>query len=405
MSKLNAIQERTGSKGELPATENFALQVTDYLQDTKGRDAIAGIRLDTGEEVTVILRPYKGDKPLRAQRAEVKDFVSKPGEISTIMNSLPSDDMRKQVLKGMKAKTEPGGTVLVQRAYTEQDTGVVNAGWIQSAAKYPDHCKVLSNVMLRIDPVTYRENPRNKGQQLTYSYATAVHTQQSQSVKSLDEFKAAMQSSLSGNGIMGGRPMALVRLSDGEQSKAIEFTLPAKVDRDTNIVTVLSPADAVTAFLNSDQGKRVSSLVGDPDLSIEIIPGNKVSIGSQAKASFDNAGGLELVNTAYRFKKDDQGETGFTPSYVVLHAVGEDGWVFSTAQPLSNKPSLFHPRDVATPHYDGRPSAILDNKEVPPQPEAPAQQQADLATDEFSIEDVVGQHIGGGIPTAPRMKG
>lgn len=406
MSKLNVIQERTGSKGELPATENFALQVTNYTTDQKGREAIAGIRLDTGEEAIVILRPYKGDRPLKAARAEVKDFVAKDGEISNLMKNLPTDEMRKQVLKGMKAKTEPGGTILVQRAYAESDTGVISAGWLQSAAKYPDHCKVVSNVMLRIDPVTYRENPKDKSQ-ISYSYATAIHTAQSQSVKSLDEFKAAMQGALSGNAIMGGRPMALIRLSDGDASKAIEFPLPVKVNKENGEVTVLTPDNAVKTFMESEQGKAVASLVGDPDLRVEVIPGNKISIGSQAKASFDKAGGLELVNSAYRFKKEEQAETGFTPSYVVLHQVGDDGWVFSSAQPLSNRPSLFHPRDVATPHYDGRPTVVLENKEVPTHDDAPAESNAAAPTgDDFNIDDVVGQHMqNGAIPTAPRMKG
>ncbi|WP_420213573.1 strawberry notch-like NTP hydrolase domain-containing protein (plasmid) [Burkholderia aenigmatica] len=158
MSKLSAIQERIGgSKSDLPATENFALQVAGYTKDSKDRDAIIGTRLDTGEEVTVVLRPYKSDKPLKAPRAEVKDFIANEGEISTLMNALPSEEMRKSVLKGMKAKTEPGGTIIVQRAFAESDTGVVNAGWLQSAAKYPKHCQVVSDVLLRIDPVGYAE--------------------------------------------------------------------------------------------------------------------------------------------------------------------------------------------------------------------------------------------------------
>src|SRR5260363_55119 len=47
----------------------------------------------------------------------------------------------------------------------------------------------------------------------------------------------------------------------------------------------------------------------------------------------NSAGGLERINRAYRFKKDVPDETGFTPSYIVLHAV-PGGHVFSTAEPL-----------------------------------------------------------------------
>src|SRR5260364_310263 len=78
-------------------------------------------------------------KTLKAPRAEVKDFATLEGEISKVIQSVSSDEMRKQLLKGMRAKTEPGGVILVQRAYTERDTGIVSAGWLQSTAKYADH--------------------------------------------------------------------------------------------------------------------------------------------------------------------------------------------------------------------------------------------------------------------------
>src|SRR5260364_2780 len=59
------------------------------------RDAGNGVRLGTGETVTVVLRPYQG--PLKAPRAEVKDFATLEGEISKVIQSVSSDEMRKQV--------------------------------------------------------------------------------------------------------------------------------------------------------------------------------------------------------------------------------------------------------------------------------------------------------------------
>src|SRR5260363_307254 len=80
MSKLDAIQEYANSStARRPATGNFALRVSGYTQDDQGRDAVTGVRLDTGETVTVVLRPYQG--PLKAPRAEVKDFTLQRGEI------------------------------------------------------------------------------------------------------------------------------------------------------------------------------------------------------------------------------------------------------------------------------------------------------------------------------------
>ncbi len=408
MSKLSAIQERIGgSKGDLPATENFALQVAGYTKDSKDRDAIIGTRLDTGEEVTVVLRPYKSEKPLKAPRAEVKDFIAKEGEISTLMSALPSDEMRKSVLKGMKAKTEPGGTIIVQRAFAESDTGVINAGWLQSAAKYADHCKVVSDVLLRIDPVGYVERD---GRQIGYANATALMPSASKQVTSAEQLKAALQDAFAGVGGIQGRPIALVRLSDGEVSKAVEFALPVKKNKETHEYKHATPAEAAEAFLASQSGKQVAQLVGDPDLSIEVVPGQRVSLGTQAKASFEkSASGLEQVNRAYRFKKAEQDQTGFAQSYMVLHAV-EGGQIFSSAEPLSNKPSLFHPRDVPTPFFNGKPTTIAENKEIAQHTDAavvPASVADDSDDDEpFEIDDVVQNAIPAEAmaASAPRMR-
>lgn len=405
MSKLAGINERiAGSKRELPATENFVLQVTGYTKDAKDREAVTGVRMDTGEDVTVVLRPYKGDKPLAAPRAEVKDFIAQEGEISNLMRNLPSDEMRKQVLKGMKAKTEPGGSILVQRAYVESSTGVVNAGWLQSAAKYSEHCTVLGNLMLRVDPVAYGE--RN-GVQVSSSAATAIAPERSQLVTSAEELNAALESAFTGMPGVNARAVALIRLNDGGESKAIEFPLPVKRNDDGEFIKA-TPRQAVKVFLGTDSGKAIAQLAGDPDLTVEVIPGARISLGSQAKASFEKGtNGLEQVNRLYRFTKGDQSETGFTASYVVLHDVG-DAQVFSTAEPLSNKPALFHSRDISTKHLDGKPASVAEIRDVPFAAHAETQ-TGSMATDEdeeFSIDDAIGNHIPAEAmaPSAPRMR-
>lgn len=411
MSKLSAIQERIGgAKSELPATENFALLVSGYGTDAKDRDAVFGIRQDTGEEVTVVLRPYKGDKPLKSPRAEVKDFNAKDGEISSIMKALPNEETRRQVLKGIKAKTEPGGTIIVQRAYAESDSGVINAGWLQSAAKYANHCTVVGDVLLRVDPVTYFN--RNE-QQVGFAAATALLSNASQKVTSNEQLKAALVDAFAGSDKIKGRPIALVRLSDGAVNKAIEFTLPVKKNKETGEYISASPAEAADAFLNSNSGKQIAQLAGDPDLTIEVVPGVRVGLGPQAKASFEGSSqGLEAVNRAYRFKKAEQADTGFTQSYMVLHTVtnpdGTQSQIFSAAEPLSNKPALFHSRDVSTPHLDGKPSAISENKEIAQHSDASPEPVSVAADDEpFDIDDVVANGIPAdaiAAPAAQRMR-
>lgn len=378
MSKLNAIMERVASSKDSPGTENFALQVTGYEKDVNDRDSIMGIRLDTGEDVSVVLRPYKGTTPLKAARAEVKDFQAKEGEISALMKALPDDQMRKQVLKGMKAKTEPGGTIIVQRSYVERDTGVVNAGWLASAAKYPGHAKVLPNALVRVDPVRYVQRD---GRDVAIASATVLDAEQATKVKSLEELEQVLQRAFEGGMAAQGRPLALVRLSDGSQTKAIEFGLPVAQNEDK--FSYVTPAEGVEAALKMKVGQQIKELVGDPDITVEVVPGSRISVGPQARASYETSkGGLAHINRSYRHNREDSAETGFTRSYIVLHEV-ENGDVFSLAEPLSNKPILQHPRDIATANISSAPTASNNHSS------APADPGYDMDDEPFDVDDVV----------------
>lgn len=391
MSKLNAIQERTSAKRDLPPTENFALQVTSYGKDAKNRDSIQGIRLDTGESVEVILRPYQGTAPLKAPRAEVKDFVATENEISSLMKALPTEEMRKSVLKGMTAKTEPGGTILVQRAYVESDTNIVNAGWLQSASKWADHCKVLASVMMRVDPVQFNE--RN-GVTTSSSTATIINPERAQHVKSADALTDAIKAALATASVEGARPLVMIRVSDQSgDAKAVEFVLPVRQDKESKAYITATPEEGLEAFKKLRVGTQLTQLAGDPDLVMEVIPGAKIALGPQAKASFEKSlNGLTAVNAPYRFEKGAQDATGFAESYVVLHQVGP-GVVFTTASPISARPQLFHGRDVPTAFRSGAPAATIEMKDTP----TPAPVAAETASpaadgdDEFDISDVVAQ--------------
>lgn len=407
MSKLDGITEKVGGRSALPPTENFPLLVTGYGQDGQNRDIVKGMRLDTGDEISVALRAYRGPT-LKAPRAEVKDFVAAEGEISAIMKSLPTDEMRRQVLKGIKAKTEPGGTIIVQRAYTESKTGIVNAGWLQSAAKYADHCKVAPNVMVRVDPPVHK---RDGERETSSASATVIAPQKAQLVKSEDEFKDALKAAFEGLEDVKGRPIALVRVSDGTNAKAIEYPLPVKRNPDyaedkTQPQYLTATLGQAAAKFLQDQGEQFKALIGDPDLKIEVIPGTRVQIGPQAKASFENKNdGLDAVNAAYRFVKDDPKEAGFTPSYMILHAVGEKQ-VFSAVELLSNKPALYHPRDVATSAYQGKPTVTQESKAEVAQPVAvETASPADAAPADDEEEFEVADAVAASAPTsAPRPR-
>ncbi|MEX3917926.1 hypothetical protein AB4Y43_17040 [Paraburkholderia sp. BR10872] len=406
MSKLDAITEKVGGRAALPPTENFALLVTGYGQDDQNRDTVQGMRLDTGEEISVVLRAYRGTT--KAARAEVKDFVADEGEISAIMKSLPTDEMRRQVLKGIKAKTEPGGTIIVQRAYTERKTGIVNAGWLQSAAKYADHCKIASNVMVRVDPPIHK---REGEREYSSASATVLAPQKAQVVRSEEELKAALKTAFAGLEDVKGRPLVLVRVSDGTNAKTIEYPLPikrnpefGKADATQPLYLTATPGQAATKFIN-DQGEDFKALIGDPDLQMEVIPGTVVQIGPQAKASFENKNdGLDAVNAGYRFVKDDPKEAGFTASYIILHAVG-DNQVFSAVEPLSNKPPLYHPRDVSTAFYRGRPTVVQDSKADVAHPVAvETASPADAAPADDEVEFDVSDAVAASAPSAPRPR-
>ena len=400
MSILNSLQEQSGTKGKLPPTENFALQVSKYATDmATSEPVIIGTRLDTGEELTVFLRPYRGAKPLKAPRAEVKDFVAQPGEITSLMKQLPTEELRKQVLKGQMAKTEPGGTIIVQRGFVDQKNGNVSAGWLQSAAKYPEHAKVIPSVMLRVDPVVFRD------QGPAQATATAINPAASQLVKSGDHLTGALIAAFGGNGNhVGGRNGALIRLTDGTVNKAVELVLPRVQDKETKEYSDMAPADAAARFLATAAGKQIASFAANPDLKVEVIPMAKLSLGAQTKASYENsAGKLEAVNRNYRLVKEDQEETAFAESYLVLHSV-KGGQVFTQAEPLSNKPALYHARDIQTPNFGGNAVTL----EVKDNPEGNQVVEDDTIEDDWNLEEIVSaataQQAAHSTQSQPRMR-
>lgn len=416
MSKLDAIQESASSteKREWSTTENFALQVVGYGQDSKGRDAIKGIRLDTKEEMTVVLRPYKG--VLKAPRADVKDFVAEEGEITKKLKKLPDDEMRKYVLQSIKAKTEPGGTILVQRAYREED-GTINAGWLKSASKYPEHNQVIEKIMLRVNPVTHKERG---GKPYACASATALFPKKAQRVCSVDELSEALQTAFKGADDIKGHPLALVRLADKEGAKAIEYSLPVQQNPNTNEYMYATPSQAAKLVLATDMGKKIAALASDSTVLIEVIPGTRIGLGPQTKASFENnEKDLEKINRFYRFsgfpgfpESKLKEKTGFTESYLVLHSTKGGGQVFSAADPLSSKPPLFHMRDINTDHFKAGHPIIEPENQEPPHLNEPSLEMGEASQEDidFEIDDVVGEPLSVEASTpiasapAPRMR-
>ncbi|AMR78623.1 hypothetical protein [Cupriavidus nantongensis] len=394
MSILNSFQEQTGARRQLPPTENFSMEVQGYKRDPKGEPFITGVRQDTGEEVCVYLRPYTGKTPLKAPRAEIKDFYAKPGEISSVIDSLPNDEVRKSVMKGYKAKTEPGGTIIVQRAFTDAE-GMVQAGWLVSASKYAGHTVVHPSVMARVDPVIYRDNAPAS------ATVTVINPAMAQLVKSAEQLEAAVMSAFGGNGNdVGGRNGVLIRLSDGQVSKAVEMLVPRVKSKDTDEYSDMPVDQAVARFLQSSTGKQISALVANPALQVEVMPLASLAMGSQTKAGYEQNGGkLDVVNRAYRLDRQDQGETGFAESYLVLHRLPNGAKVFTMAEPLSNKPQLFHARDVATANFAGH-SVTAEARDLS---EGTRQEAGFEEDEEFELQDVMLQ-TAAPAHTAPRMR-
>ena len=412
MSKLDGFIETENGRLPKPPAVNFALLVTGYGQDEKQRDIVKGMRLDTGEDVSVFLRPYQG--VTKAARSEVKDFVAADGELSAVMKALPTEEMRRQVLKGIKSKTEPGGTVIVQSAYPADKNGLVNAKWLVAAAKFADHCKVAPNVMARID-----SRPEKVNVEDWTPTVTVISPRKSQRVNSEDELKVALKAAYEGLDSVKGQPVALVRLSDaGGNPKVVEDRLFTKLNpahlADPSQPKVLkdTPEAAVERFF-AVHGPRLARFIGDPDITLEVIPGSRINMGPQAKASeAARKDGIEGVNKSYRLVDKATDKTGFTPSYLVLHNVGE-GQVFVQAQPLSNKPPLYVSNDVPTPFYKGEPTLQQKQNEaetsvshtVAVETASPADVVPSDEDEEFEVADAVAAlPAEATAPSAPRPR-
>ncbi len=255
MERKKFFAQRTGN---VSRPETFAIRVEGY--DTgaaqPNQHVVRGVRLDNGEEVAVSLRKVDYVQKGRFKRSEIADFAA-PRKT----NQHPG--------------TAPGGTLLIQEAFKQQD-GSFAARWIQSLSHTEGEAEVFQ-AAIHVGPVKLGaktdEYPDGRPyalmtflmdgdfQHLSQEMADVLKLTPPFKGDSVDELREAVTDLLADNLGVG------VRVSNPEGYDAMY------VGRKKDV----PPADAAAAFLKDVE--PIAEAINSGEATCEVIPYTNIFAG------------------------------------------------------------------------------------------------------------------------------
>ncbi len=361
LNKLKAREVGTG-RGNLPPMLNVAVQVLGFEGDR-----IRGVRLDTNEEVTAHLRDLSDDDRarLKKERPAVEKFVCDKGYYEKRLSVCESEEERKETLKGISNKTEPGGVVMFEGVYVDKNKEL-SARWATCISRWTNANMVLPKAMVRINPTFVREG--ENGKQTSYNVsATILDIDAAIKVKDGAALRGALVEAFGAQGIANGAGV-MVRYMEGDQvipmeqmlgSKAIEGKKNAAGFDEREFYT---PEEAADHFLKSENGQMLASWDGEGAV-VEVVPTLTVRMGSAAKEQMlgkdtkwtDKQGVDHVVTGDERLRNFGKrfalanGSRGFTECVVSFQEPkGTASPIFTVIEPYSFKPTFVPAVGVAT---------------------------------------------------------
>ena len=314
INSVAALKQQNRALTELPPQTYMALSVASY---DKEKNRVVGTNLETGEEVTVFLRPMTD-----AYTASLKK--SRP-EVA-------------QVEKNVKV----GGILRADRVYFDKKAGVYSAAWLTSLkasadfkGKGDETYHVLPAALARtaVRPVKGEENKFTG----VLEVAFAERAMKIDSVASLEKmlekgFQTFLDSKTRGS--------IAIRVFDGTDVEAFEARpklLPAT--KEINYSHPAPAAESTKAFLEGPLGKSLCEFIAaNPKFTVEVLRVEQIPIvGDTATSLNDKPAMRSQLQKVYSMSEN---ETGFTPS-VVCYAQRTDGSrYYLSAVPTSAKPLL-----------------------------------------------------------------
>lgn len=351
------------AKTERAPTQNIAVRIVGYDQ-TATPPVFKGTRMDTGEEVSVFLRDLPADtvKKLRQPRPELKDFDVPKGYYARKLAVCDTPEERRELLAGLKSKTEPGGIVVFDSVYPDATTGLLSARWANSASRY-DGAASVGQAMVRVDPLVVRADESGEVKSVTQTI-TLADVANAQRVSSPQDLASVVADAFA----RGSSAAIMVRAESSGEVKVIEQDRGFKKGDDDKYAP--RPVDeAVAFFLNSPNGKLLTDILKSPEgIKIEVVPLAKMVMGSYTKSVLQSKNKLGDFDKAFRLAN---GENGFTECLVTYRDSPGDGpGAFLDVKPITGRPTF-----VAASGLRTEAIALKDPSLAKPTPAA----EADLA--------------------------
>lgn len=335
------------SQNNNPA-ENFLVQVTGY-PDTPTGKVIAGIRMDTGQEVKVFLRdlPDAVKARLRNPRPEVANFVVEAGYFKRKLGVCDTDEERAQMMKGIANKTEPGGVIRVEQGFVDKKAdGMVSARWITAASKFEGDAQVIPRALVRVNRCYVHES--GSGGEKTYSQTlTVVNPNTAKKVETSDDLVSHLQAALDND----NGSVAIVRAGRGEKVLSFEVRRGA-VQNEAGDWSLRPVAEAVNNFLASPNGETLAAVVANQEegVTVEVIQAMDMALGSATKSALLNKGEDKLINFDEHWRLAN-GRNGFADCYVVFTPnKGSGNHVFMQVGTISTSPTFVEASAIPTAH-------------------------------------------------------
>lgn len=316
MSIVNDLNElRRGSGGN---TVSFPLQISGYeLNDgAPEKSRLLGKRLDTGEDIAVVLRPFNG--AVNHPRPEIVD-LHKPR-------------------RGMRNKAvAPGGIVVVDGAYLDANENAWSARWLSTISHQPDQGAALV-APARVRVVTDKETGKPQ-----YGSVDIAFNERAQRVTEPGQLAPAMKAALD-PGVSRGLSAALLRLRDKEGNSTSFSFYGRREQTSTGDYRSLTGEEAFAKTAELPLWKKLAEKLKAVDLgndvTAEVVPMRRVYVGPDSLKEGMDRPFLMQVGEG----EGDKVRTtaGFAKSVIGLRYVGEqnEGIVAINITPVDYEPKL-----------------------------------------------------------------
>ncbi|ACT52075.1 hypothetical protein [Methylovorus glucosotrophus] len=318
------------------ASRTFPLRLDGFNLD-KIPHTITGVDLSAPEQapVTVFLRP-RDSKEGEGARPEIINFVedaikkAEKGGDAAELEAVRSNPLSKLF-------TEPGGVILVEGGFTDEESGHISASWLRLLKRHSDVVSLYTNVWARVNKPYTREGATR----LTASI-DILHPEQKVRAQNLSDLNSFLMDVV--GRISGGESIAVVKLSSSTATEdcSVRTVKAQRISDGYGEYVWDAPEVVVDRFWDSLDAEWISSLneaLITGSVIAEIYPGARYYFVKDSLEQIARKGEKHYS----RFVLPNKEETGFLRCTVTLRShAGSDSEKYPTGcfpiHPFTDRP-------------------------------------------------------------------